>query len=184
MTKLRQGIAVGALALACAVGGALVWQWSTGAWQGIPDATAKGQAILSASLPGLDGATQSIAQWRGKVLVVNFWATWCDPCREEIPGLIEIQKAYAANGVQMVGIAIDQKPRAESYAHSVGMNYPVLMGGIETMDLASATGNRAGVLPYTLIIDRAGRLVSQSVGILTPEKLRSLIEPLLLSVKS
>lgn len=128
---------------------------------------------------GLDDQPQTLEQWRGKVLVVNFWATWCAPCREEIPGFIKFQDQFGARGVQFVGLAIDQKERVGPYARDIGINYPVLVGGLDTMDFARQTGNSRGVLPFTLVIDRSGKVVTTEIGVLRPEKLESLLKPLL-----
>ncbi len=140
---------------------------------------ASGQRILTANLKGLDGAAMSLQQWRGKVLIVNFWATWCAPCREEIPEFIKMQSALAGRGLQFVGIAVDTPERVAAYAKEMGINYPLSVGGLEIMDLARDAGNRAGVLPFSLVIDRSGRVADVTVGILRPEKLEKIVQPLL-----
>src|SRR3954469_22630727 len=128
---------------------------------------------------GIDDRLQPFEQWRGKVLVVNFWATWCAPCREEIPELIKFQDRFRADGVQFVGVAIDQKERVVPYAKDMGINYPLVVGGMETMEFARQLGDRATVLPFTLVIDRAGKVQVSQIGILKPEKLEAVIRPLL-----
>ena len=137
------------------------------------------RSLLSARLNGLDGNPQSIEQWRGKVLIVNFWATWCAPCREEIPEFVKTQAKFSANGVQFVGIAVDTAERVAIYAKEMGINYPLLVGGIETMDLARDVGDRTGVLPFSVIIDRTGRVVATVIGILKPERLEKELRPLI-----
>ncbi len=176
---MRQKLALAAAAIIFAAAGVLVYQWRAGAFDSGPDPVATGQRILTARLAGVDGATQSLEQWRGKVLVVNFWATWCAPCREEIPEFIKFQANHAAKGVQFVGIAVDTPERVAIYAKEMGINYPLLVGGIESMELAREVGDRAGVLPYSLIIDRSGRVIATVVGILKPEKLEKTLLPLL-----
>ena len=177
MTRARQALAAGALAIVFAGAGLLFYQWRAGA--GLPDPAAAGQKLLAASLRGLDDQPQPFAQWRGKVLVVNFWATWCAPCREEIPVFIKVQDRYRARGVQFVGIAIDQPERVRPYARDIGINYPLLVGGVETMEFARQVGNRAGVLPFTLVLDRSGRVAATHVGVFKPETLESALTPLL-----
>ena len=181
MTRPWQALLAGMLAVGFAAAGYLVYQWRSGAFgDGSPaNAAATGEVLLAAKLLGLDGQPHSLAQWRGKVLVVNFWATWCTPCREEIPVFIKFQDQYAARGVQYVGIAIDQIERVVPYAKEMGINYPLLIGGFETMDFARQLGNRSGVLPFTLVVDRGGKVVTTVVGVVRPEKLENLLLPLL-----
>ena len=177
MKRLPQALLLTAFAVLFAGAGYLVYQWRSGDPQSDPVAT--GQMVLAAKLPGLDGKPQPLEQWRGKVLIVNFWATWCAPCREEIPGFIKFQDQYGRQGAQFVGIAIDTPERVGPYAREIGINYPVLVGGLETMDFARQAGNRASVLPFTLVIDRNGKVVTATVGVLKPEKLEKLLKPLL-----
>lgn len=177
MTRPLQALLVGALAVLFAGAGFLLYQWRAGARP--PDPGATGQMVLAAKFPGLDNQLQAFGQWQGKVLVVNFWATWCAPCREEIPTFIKFQSEYGTRGVQFIGLAIDQKERVGPYARDIGINYPVLVGGLESMDLARQAGNSRGVLPFTLVIDRSGKVVTAEIGVLKPEKLESLLKPLL-----
>ena len=142
----------------------------------LTEATAE---LMRLKLPDTSGKEQPLAQWRDKVLVVNFWATWCAPCREEIPGFIQFQERFRADGVQFVGVAIDQKERVAPYAKEMGINYPLVVGGLETMEFARQLGNQRSVLPFTLVIDRSGKVASVQVGMLRPEKLESLLKPLL-----
>ena len=178
MTRPLRALAVGVFAAAFAGAGFLFYQWRAGSDRP-PDPVATGQMVLAATLMGLDDKPQPLAQWGGKVLVVNFWATWCTPCREEIPGFITFQDQYRSRGVQFVGIAIDEKERVGPYARDIGINYPVLVGGLETMEFARQVGNRRGVLPFTLVIDRAGKVITTEIGILRPDKLENLLKPLL-----
>lgn len=177
MSRWRQALLGGGVALAFAVAGVLFYQWRSA--DAPPDPVDTGRRVLTASLMGIDDKVQPFEQWRGKVLVVNFWATWCAPCREEIPGFIKFQERYRSDGVQFVGVAIDQKERVIPYARDMGINYPLVVGGMETMEFARQLGDRATVLPFTLILDRGGKVRIAQVGVLRPEKLESLIRPLL-----
>ncbi|MDR3391465.1 MAG: TlpA disulfide reductase family protein [Sulfuriferula sp.] len=135
--------------------------------------------IFNTRLPDLAGVSQPIAQWRGKVLVINFWATWCPPCRQEIPEFIQLQKQYGAQGLQFIGIALDEKAKIQSYVDEAGINYPVLVGDLEAVALSQTSGNRLGGLPYTVIIDRNGKIIATEVGGLTGPKLTAIVAPLL-----
>jgi thiol-disulfide isomerase/thioredoxin len=175
---MSQKFAVAVCAVVFAVAGLVVFQWRFGRVDA-PDPVASGQHLFAARLAGVDGSLQSIEQWRGRVLVVNFWATWCAPCREEIPGFIKFQNSHGSRGVQFVGIAVDTPERVSIFAKDLGINYPLLVGGIETMELARELGDRSGVLPYSLVLNREGRVVASIIGVLKPERLEDAVLPLL-----
>jgi thiol-disulfide isomerase/thioredoxin len=138
-----------------------------------------GGELINFTLPELDGKPHSLEAWRGKVIVLNFWATWCPPCREEIPLLIALQKQRATEGLQVVSVAIDNETAVRPYSRSAGINYPVLLGGDEALDLVARYGNNMGALPFTVIIDRSGAIAVRKLGAFTRNELESLVEPLL-----
>jgi thiol-disulfide isomerase/thioredoxin len=177
MSRWWQVLLAGGFALVFAAAGVLFYQWQSA--EAPPDPVETGKRVLAASLMGIDDKIQPFEQWRGKVLVVNFWATWCAPCREEIPGFIKSQERFRSGGVQFVGVAIDQKERVIPYARELGINYPLVVGGMEAMEFARLLGDRATVLPFTLILDRAGKVTTAQIGVMKPEKLEALIRPLL-----
>lgn len=157
MPKLSQIILFTAAAIVALSAG--VWlraHFMDGPQPPLPEEMSKqgAQAILSANLPDIEGVSQPVSQWQGNVIVVNFWATWCTPCREEIPEFIELQQEYAGQGLTFIGIAIDQENKVISYTREFGINYPVLIGGLGAMSLAEAAGNEMSVLPYTVVFDR------------------------------
>lgn len=137
------------------------------------------QVLLAASLPDLDGRMQPLAQWRGKVMVVNFWATWCPPCLKEIPEFVRLQQRYSDKGVQFLGLAIDDRAKVAAFVARHGMNYPVLIAEKEGLTLARAAGNRIGALPFTVIIDKQGRPARVELGVLDEKKLAPMLEALL-----
>lgn len=120
--------------------------------------------LFSTTLNTPDGKTQSFAQWRGKTLVVNFWATWCPPCREEMPAFSRLQAKYAANGVQFVGIAFDSIQAVREFSLQYPATYPLLMGEADGTTLARQLGNPRLALPYTLIISPAGEASFTRLG--------------------
>ena len=175
MRRSRAIALVAAVAVLSAAAGAGYHGWSRA--QAEREAAAR-TALFNARFSGLEGGAPTLDRWRGKVLVVNFWATWCAPCREEIPVFVKLQERHGAKGLQFVGIAFDQPGKVTEFAREFGVNYPLLLGGTDTMEVMRAAGNRAGVLPYTLVIDREGRVVSREPGGVKEARLESLVQPL------
>jgi peroxiredoxin len=136
-------------------------------------------AILALSLPDTGGKTQPLAQWRGKVLVVNFWATWCDPCREEMPEFVKAQSELGSRGLQFVGIAVDQPEKVDRFARELNLNYPALIAGYDTVELTRPLGNELAALPFTIIVDRQGRVVRAKMGRLKLDELQDIVAKLL-----
>lgn len=137
------------------------------------------QKLMLAPLLDLNGKAQTLSHWRGKILVVNFWATWCLPCREEIPALIKIHDKHVANGVEIVGIALDDVTKVRDFAMQMNIGYPLLIAGAEILDLGKPLGNRAGVLPFTVVLDRGGQMAYSHTGALTEAGLKLALAPLL-----
>ena len=106
----------------------------------------------------LDGKMRNIREWRGKVVLLNFWATWCPPCKEEIPAFIELQKEYGDRGLQVVGVAVDDEDAVRKFAGQLGINYPVMASEDGTIELAHRYGNKEEVLPYSVFIDKDGNI--------------------------
>lgn len=158
MSRRRQILLLAAVGLIAAVSGFGVHWWR------LSGASAGAEAVMRLRLPDLAGREQAMSQWRGKVLIVNFWATWCAPCREEIPAFVKLQAKYGARGAQFVGIAIDQRDKVTEFAREYGINYPVLLAGIDMVEVTRQAGNRVGALPYTLVFDREGRIVASELG--------------------
>jgi thiol-disulfide isomerase/thioredoxin len=147
---------------------------------GPPPASPQAAAALAGlALPDPSGKEQRLDQWRGKVLVVNFWATWCAPCREEMPEFMRAQQEFGAKGLQFVGIAVDQADKVEQFAKEIGLNYPTLVGGFGAMELSKTLGNNLMALPFTVVVDRQGAIAHTQLGLLKPEKLQLIVTQLL-----
>ena len=166
------------------IGAAALVALAAGAYFGLQQRTTEpapqaAAALAGLSLPDPSGKEQSLAQWRGKVMVVNFWATWCAPCREEMPEFIKAQTEYGPKGLQFVGIAVDQADKIDQFAKEIGLNYPALVGGFGAMELSKTLGNSLMALPFTVVVDRKGAIAHTQLGMLKPEKLQALLKELL-----
>lgn len=178
MTPLRRALLVAGVGGIAAVAGYAANLWRIGALGSAP-ALDVAAAILGSRLHTLDGAVQTLSRFRGQVLVINYWATWCAPCREEIPVFIKLQKEFTGNGVQFIGIAVDQADKVRDFAQEFGINYPLLIAGMDAVELSRQAGNKAGVLPYTLVLDRSGTIAASLVGGISEVRMREQLTPLL-----
>ncbi len=122
------------------------------------------------SLKNRAGEQQSSHSWPGKSLVLNFWATWCAPCRREIPLLIELQKQHEADGVQIVGVAVDFREEVLRYADAMRIDYPLLIGEQDGLEAVDAFGIEAVGFPYTVFTDARGNIVTTHIGELHREQ--------------
>ena len=130
-------------------------------------------AILAAPFTDGEGRAQVLGQFVGKVLVVNFWATWCTPCREEMPGFVKLQARWKDRGVQFVGLAQDDAAKVAAFGRELGVNYPLWLGEAQVMDLSRRLGNRLGVLPHTVLLDGQGRVIESRIGVYHEDALES-----------
>jgi len=135
--------------------------------------------VSNFELPDLEGVPHQFDEWANKVRVLNFWATWCPPCRKETPMFIELQEQYGTQGLQFVGVAIDESEKVKDFVDTFGVNYPTLIGAEDAIAVAKQYGNRFGALPYTVIINRQGTIVHAQSGEMTRQKTESVIKSLL-----
>lgn len=136
-------------------------------------------ALPAFNLPDLSGHQHNISEWQGKVLVINFWATWCPPCLKEIPDFIALQQQYKAQDLQFIGIALEDKKPVAEFLAATKINYPILLGGDNGITLAHQLGNSVDAVPYTLIVDRQGQIIHRHPGEFSKEQITEIITPLL-----
>lgn len=129
------------------------------------------------ALPDLDGGPQALAQWDGRVVLLNFWASWCAPCIEEMPLLDAYQQRNAARGLQVVGIASDGAEPTREFLAGHPVRYPILIDDPERGDLSRDLGNRHGVLPYSVLIGRDGRILARHAGSFSEDSLERWVAP-------
>ncbi|MEF8834354.1 MAG: TlpA disulfide reductase family protein [Halofilum sp. (in: g-proteobacteria)] len=129
------------------------------------------------SLPDREGDTRSIGDFSDRVVLLNFWATWCPPCLEEIPALDALHGELGDEGLSVVGVALEDAEPVRAFAAEHDVGYPLLVGGREAFDIAAEYGNGRGTLPYSVVIDRSGTIRATHQGALTREEARELVEP-------
>lgn len=138
-----------------------------------------GQRRPDFTLPDLENRPRSIDEWNGRPLLINFWATWCAPCRKEIPVFIKARERHASQGLEIIGIAIDLPGMVNEYAEEMGIDYPLLYGHENAMDVNSRYGNRTGALPYSVFIDALGVIRHiHATGALDEAQLETLLSDL------
>lgn len=161
------GVAVGA-AVVGGVAGALVLQSRSGAAD-----------LLASRFADLSGQPRRLLEWQGKALLCNFWATWCAPCREEIPLLNAVQRHYPSEWFQVVGIAIDNAANVAQFARSMQIDYPLLLANSAAIELMRRLGNASGGLPFSVMLDRRGRLAARKLGAYSAPELQIAVAGLL-----
>lgn len=129
-------------------------------------------------LPDLDGRERSIYEWSGRPLIINFWATWCAPCRREMPLLQSVQDEQSEDGLQIIGIALDTREDAQRFVTEKGVRYPILYGEHEAALIAESFGDDFVALPFSVFVAADGTIVALKSGELQAIELRSLIAQL------
>ncbi len=180
-------IVVGAGAIGLGLGAAVRHWWlapDTGPPATVPTADSGdgGPAVIGRerpafSLPTLDGGSRSIGDFDGRVVLLNFWATWCPPCLEEVPALDALAAELRDRGLRVVGVALEERAPVARFAREHGVGYPLLPGGRAAFDIAAEYGNARGTLPYTVVIDRDGVIRAAHQGALTRDEARALVRP-------
>lgn len=189
--SMAQRILILSIAILAGLGGALAYRLAH-----VPDAQAGnaagnveaavatpesvvGQRRPDYTVARSDGELVSASDFDGQVVLVNFWATWCAPCREEMPMLAALHDEFAGQEFSVVGIALDEVEQARSFAAELGIEYPILIGTTDVMNVVRLYGNRTGVLPYSVLVDRDGTIRWAYLGALKEDSLRTEIAKLL-----
>lgn len=133
-------------------------------------------AVLAARFPDTDGRPQSLGQWQGTLLFINFWATWCAPCKEEMPMFDAIFRENKAKGVQIVGIAADSAEKVRTFQLQTPVSYPLLPDSEGALAFSRRMGNRLGMLPHTLVFSPKGDLLLNKIGKLSQEEMELIVK--------
>ena len=135
------------------------------------------EELPEVAMPDTTGVSHKLSEWKGRPLMVNFWATWCDPCRREIPLLKRLRHERSAQSLEVIGIAVDFRDAVTQYAHSIGIDYPVLIGEKDGMAAIEAFGMDT-VFPFTVFADRQGRIFTVKVGELHRDEANVILDAL------
>lgn len=161
-----------AVAVLAFAAGAALW------WLGRPaprvgPAAISGAALYATSFRDLEGRPRSLGQFQGRVLVLNFWATWCAPCREEMPAFDRVARRWKDRGIAIVGVSQEAADTVIRFQREIGVTYPLWTGGDETAELARRLGNRIDALPFTAVVGPDGTVVAAKVGPYTEPELEA-----------
>lgn len=169
----KQWIIIAGISLLALLAGVLTSQWiyKTGV-TGNPAV----KAFFGNPWQTPDGKSINTKEWQGKVLVVNFWASWCPPCVEEMPELEKLQREFSNQNVLFVGIAIDSPSNVREFLKKTPISYPIAMGGMNGSELYKALGNTQSALPFTIVISPLGKVISNKLGKISEEEVRSAIK--------
>jgi thiol-disulfide isomerase/thioredoxin len=166
----RRLILAGAGVGAAALGASFAWRKLNP-----PVASPIAQAFWARRFPGVDGAELAVAPWRGKPLLVNFWATWCPPCVKELPEINQFYGEAKAKGWQVLGLAIDQAEPVKAFLKKTPLDFAIALGGPEGLGLVRDLGNPAGGLPFSVLFDDTGEISWRRLGVSRLEDLRALL---------
>ena len=173
-------VLAGAVGLAAGIG--VRWYWADDEPAPVAADASGTTAVIGErrpafSLPNRAGNRRAIEDFAGKVVLVNFWATWCPPCVREMPALDALQQELGGQGLQVLGIALDDTDAVREFAREHDIGYPLLVGSRKGFELAGDYGNARGTLPYTVVVDRGGIIRETHMGALTQAEARALVEP-------
>lgn len=167
----RDALILGGVGLAAAIAGAVAGALALQTHTGVSE-------LLAAPLHDLDGRERRLLEWKGRMLLCNFWATWCAPCREEVPLLIAAKQQWLPSSLEIVGIGIDSAVNMQQFARTYKINYPLLVTGATGVELLRGLGNRSGLLPFSVMLDRSGALRHRRLGAFSEVELRQVLASL------
>jgi len=169
--KKRRLLLIGTALAALSAGAGFAWRALR-----VSESSGEVAALFQQTFEDANGVAQPMAQWRGRWLVLNFWATWCAPCVDEMPGLQRIARDFANRNVAVVGLGIDRAEAIRRFQSELKLEIPLLVAGARGTDIARALGNTIGALPYTVLISPDGRVVNSRLGLIRPETLRDWLQ--------
>ena len=165
-------IAAGLLSLA----GLAMWIGQSGAPPAkLSELDVSAGTIYTSSFADTGGKQQSLGQWQHKLLIINFWATWCGPCKEEMPIFAKLQKKYGANGLQIIGIAADLPSNVVNFDKKLNVGYPLLPDEARAIEFSKRLGNRLGLLPHTVIVQPGGEVLKSQLGVINEVEFEAFI---------
>jgi thiol-disulfide isomerase/thioredoxin len=135
--------------------------------------------LLGAAFPDLSGTPRRLSEWHGTVTLVNFWATWCEPCRDEIPLLLKIREKHSGRGFEVVGIGIDNAAKMQQFAEMLRVSYPLLVGNWGHLALLDHLGDPQGALPFSVVLTRSGAVAYRKLGALREPEVEGVLPALL-----
>ncbi|MEY3539968.1 MAG: hypothetical protein RL184_39 [Pseudomonadota bacterium] len=169
----RQFLLGGSIAIIAATAGALIANWQTRIGTASEVAV---KALFEREWFSPDQKPISTVDWKNKVLVVNFWASWCPPCVEEMPALDKIQGEYDPKNMLIVGIGIDSPSNIRQFIETTIISYPIVLGGLGGNEINKMLGNPSGALPFTVVINSKGEIKSRKLGKISEDELRKMIK--------
>jgi thiol-disulfide isomerase/thioredoxin len=169
----RRAALIALAALSAGAAGLGAQRWLRSGPQAVPAVN----VLFGLQLPDLQGRPQAFNQWRGRLLLANFWATWCEPCREEVPALVRLHEKSAGTSLQVVGISVDSAANVRDFADKFRISYPLVIGGLESIDLVRELGNRSGGLPFTVLLGTSGTLLATHIGAMNDQGLSQFVHP-------
>jgi thiol-disulfide isomerase/thioredoxin len=166
----RRLVLAGAGVGAAALGASFAWRKLNP-----PAASAVAEVFWARRFPGIDGAELSVAPWRGKPLLVNFWATWCPPCVKELPEINQFYGEAKSKGWQVLGLAVDKAEPVNAFLKKTPLDFAIALAGPQGLGLVRELGNPAGGLPFSLVFDETGEISWRRLGVSRLEDLRALL---------